>query len=479
MNKLHVLYKNILDFAGFTVDDDGSMRVVLNGRSFPADIDGKLLKFPYDASLKKLDPAKEIIFHPLQEFINRGESDVVRKLRRVINVRLNLSTLSMLDGLMEILSTPALHSKMNPQQRELIKSVDVVDEVFRGKFMAAATAAFAETPDALFVNIYTKKSGTFRGERHARVGVVSFPSSTDIPAGFQKIKEKDWKKVQQLLEFIFPGQEDGDAYNSFSDSTDCPWLDCLLRTSINVAGRLNELWAVYGKFINNENVIDFNLEWVDGFDDLNSYKKEIMMIPSQRGNEGEPEAKAEPTKPSVSMISAAALNPAPTPTVAAPVQETQFVDRRHHTPAAPIYGDAVQPLQPQYPGQVPGQVVAPAPVKHNADGKVSFDSLVQSSPMPMMMQPTQFNSPITQQQLQQQQLMQQAAMMQSPSMAAMVGMMPGMYPGGVMPGMAVDPWGRPVGVPMQQQMTQHQQMMQPQMQYDAWGRPVMPGIQGV
>jgi len=474
LNKLHTLYKNILDFAGFTVADDGNMFVSLNGREFPADIDGKLLKFPYDASLKNFDSTKEIIFHPLQEFINRGESDVVRKLRRVVNVRLNLSTLSMLDGLMEILSTPALHAKMNPQQRELIKSVGEVDEVFRGKFMAASTAAFAETPDALFVNIYTKKSGTFQGERHARVGVVSFPASTDVPAGFQKFKEKDWKKVVQLLDFIFPGQADGEAYNSYSDSTDCPWLDCLLRTSINIAGRLNELWSLYGKFINNENVIDFNLEWVDEFDNLDSYKKEIMMIPSQRGNEGEPDTKPAPVKQSVPMVTATALNPAPVP---APVQEQQFVERRHpvqSTQTTPIYGDAVQPLQPQYPGYGPGQMQAPVPVKHNADGKVSFDSLVQSSPMTAM--PQAFSSPITQQQQQMYQMAQQAAMMNSPSMAAMVGMapnmMPGMYPN---MGMPVDPWGRPVGM----QQTMMQPMMNQQMQYDAYGRPIMPGIQGV
>lgn len=474
-NKLYTLYQNILDFAGFRVEDDGKLLVTLNGREFPADIDGKQMMFPYDTALKKFEPEKHVIFHPLQEFINRGESDVVRKLRRVINIRLNLATLSMIDGLMMILSSPALHAKMNPQQRELIKSVDHVDEVLRGKFMSASTGAFGDNPDALFLNIYTKKSGTFKGERHARVGVVTFPIFDAVPDAFKKFKDADWKKILQIMEFIFPGEDEKEAYNGFSDSTDCPWLDCLLRTSINLTGRLNELWDLYGKFIDEENMIRFNMDWVDGFDNLQAYKKEIMMIPSQRGNEGESELHAKPsasTAPAMAMP-ASALNASPAP---APVQQTPAPapvatpQVQPAQPNKPIWGDAVQPAYPQMPGMSATAPVTPPPRKDN--GKVSFDSLATNNPMVTM--PTPFNSPIVAAQQNAQMLAYQAAMMNSPSMAAMAGVMPGMAPG-MMPPMQM-------GYPQQPQYPQYQQYPQQNMGYqlDPWGRPIMPGgIQGV
>ena len=449
MSKLHKLYQQILDFAGFKVEEDGELSITLNGRDFPADIDGKKLKFPYQDCLKNLDPEREIIFHPFQEYINRGESDVVRKLRRIINIRLNIATISVIDALMTVLSNPAVHSKLTPQQRELIKSVDVIDDVLRGRFMSMAAAGFSAAPDSLFVNIYTKKSGTFRGERHPRVGVVTFPGAVEKHAAFEKLKDKEFAKVMQVFAFAFPGYDEAEAYNGFSDSVDCPWLDCLLRTAANVAGRLNELWDMYGSFVDNENVIKFNLDWLEGIDNLNALKKEIALIPSQRGNEGADEAAQAQAQAAVThsqvgrpamTIPEASLNPPPVQNAApvhtqvpvAPVQEK------------PIWGDAVKPLPPS--AQQPLQV---APVARTSDGKVSFSDLMRAGQQNQPPQQPQFYQQPVQNavppHLYQQQLMQYQHMAaHSPTMASL---MP--HPAMSVP---VDPWGRPI-VHVQQQPT--------------------------
>lgn len=486
MNKLEKLYKDILSFAGFEVKDDGELLITMGDRTFPADIDGKLLRFPCKEALNAFDPEKHVIFHPLREFVNRGESDVVRKLRRVINVRLNLATLSLIDGLMTILSNPAMHAKMNPQQRELLKTVDVVDEVLRGKFMSMAPVAFAASPDCLFTNIYTKKAGVYQGTRHARVGIVNFPILSDRPEAFAKLKPADWEKIKQVITFIFPDLT-GEEFNSFSDHVDCPWIDCLLRTSANVAGRINELWGIYEKFIVDEaNVIRFDMDWVDDFENLAEYKKEIAMIPSQRGNEGErDDANVVDVKPTVSVpvkafdVPASQPKPAPVP-VSAPASTAMAATVQPTAAPAPLWGDAVKPMpvpimgQPgMHPGMMPSTMPQQAP-RPKTDGKVDLDDLVRNNPMVGM--PNGFRSPISAAAENAQMMAYQAAMMRSPSMAGMYGMNPGMMAQpGFQPGMGmVDPVAmHNYMLQQQQQQLYQQQMLQPQV--DMFGRPLHPG----
>lgn len=459
MNKLHTLYRQILTFAGFEVEKDDTLHIYLDGKDYPADIDGKKIKFPTDEALRAFDAEREVIFHPLQEFVGRGESDIVRKLRRILNVRLNLATLFVIDGLMDILSNQATHSKMNPEQRELLRSVSVVDGTLRAKFNSIAVSAFSESPDSLFVNMYLKKSGVYRGEKHARVGIVSFPIYSSEFSATKKFKKDEWETVLQIMRFVFPDSEtDPEAYNNFSDSNDCAWLSCLLNTSAGLAERINTLQDLYKEFLNPDNLIEFNMDWVDGFNNLEQYRKEIMMIPSQRGNEGvneavKAEAPVETSKPTVTInpgaLATPAARPAPTPSPApAPVIQPA------PTPASSIYGDAVRPLASQYPN---------APVNHpgsrqitkNADGKVNLDDLVVSPPSPMYPNPG-FNSPIAHAAQAAQMAAIQAAMMHSPSMAAAMGyQMPvGVYPQqnfhhpqmhGVQQGIAgYDNFGRPI-----------------------------------
>ena len=457
MNKLHTLYRQILTFAGFEVEKDDTLHIYLDGKDYPADIDGKKIKFPTDEALRAFDSEREVIFHPLQEFVGRGESDVVRKLRRILNVRLNLATLFMIDGLMDILSSQATHSKMNPEQRELLRSVGVVDGALRAKFNSVAVSAFSESPDSLFVNMYLKKSGTYRGEKHARVGVVSFPIYSPEFSATKKFKKDEWETVLQIMRFVFPDSEtDPEAYNNFSDSNDCAWLSCLLNTSAGLAERINMLQDLYKEFLNPDNLIEFNMDWVEGFNNLEQYRKEIMMIPSQRGNEGvnevaTVETPVESTKPTVTINPTALATPAARPTPApAPVPVVQPVP----APAPSIYGDAVRPLTPQYPNAPVGHPGA-KPIVKNADGKVNLDDLVGASTPAMYPNPG-FNSPIAQAAQMAQLAAMQAAMMQSPSMAAAMG------------------YQMPVGVYPQQNIHQpHMHAAQPGIAgYDNFGRPI-------
>lgn len=451
-NKLFNLYENILDYCGIKVNEDGTTRIVLGERSYPTEIDGKQLKMPYHENLKSFNPDKEVIFHPFQEHINRGESDVVRKLRKTINVRLNISIISLMDELLCLIASPAEHSKLNPQQRELLRSVGVVTDPMRGYFAEWCSKAFAESPDALFVNIYPKRHGKIRDEKHARVGVVSFPFYQAAKKYSGKIKAAEWEILYQLFEFIFPdsrpnGDNESEAYNGFSDSTDAPWLDCILKTSYNIAGRLNELYSLYREFLDDSNIISFNDKWVEAIDNLGAYRKEIAMIPSQSGNEGRIAQEPAPALPAPTPVQEPKSSPA-IPFNSNAIEQAINSNRQINQPQPqmavvnPAMTNVAPMMQPAQPQQT-----------YTSDGKLSFDSILQQNPMAAYS--PGMPSPIVAAAANAQQMAMHAQMMNSPSMMAAAMANQGMMQPGMM--------GMQPMQPMMQQGMHPGMMMQPGM----------------
>ena len=92
MSKLLHLYENILDYCSMKPDSKGKVNISFvfedgkDGEVTPAMLEGRQLVMPTPEQFKTYDPDKVIIFHPLQEYVNRGESEVVKSLRYQLNV---------------------------------------------------------------------------------------------------------------------------------------------------------------------------------------------------------------------------------------------------------------------------------------------------------------------------------------------------------------------------------------------------------
>ncbi len=89
--RLLKLYEAILKFCSMEPGDGGKIDIVTHDNRKPAMIDDLRLAMPTMENLRAGPDEKLIIFHPLREYIDRGESIVVRKLRHHINVRLNFA----------------------------------------------------------------------------------------------------------------------------------------------------------------------------------------------------------------------------------------------------------------------------------------------------------------------------------------------------------------------------------------------------
>lgn len=304
MTKLLDFYTDVLDYCNIVEGDDQFLSAKsLDGETEQSAIqvgDKKIL-LPRRENFKGFDAEKTLMFHPLREYIERGESDLVKRLRRCINIRINVTTFCLMSELIGIIASPAQHAKLSPEQRELILGAAELDAKSTELYIKVIGKLYTANPTAVFANLYLKKAGTYRGERHARVGVVNFGFYEQFKAvqdnkGLRAAEKEGFPKVFQ---FMFPGTPDDlEAYNSYSDSRTAPWFECLLRTSYVVTSRLNELIDLYEPFLSKETRdCRFNHDWVETLDNLDSLSKEIALIPMQQSSQVQEEEPAPKPAP--------------------------------------------------------------------------------------------------------------------------------------------------------------------------------------
>lgn len=476
MNKLRKLYTDILEYCSMHPNDNGEISLSLTGDDYqPVMIEGRRLVLPTDEQLRKFDPEKVVVFHPLQEHVNRGESEIVKALRYQLNVRINYTTMILAAELLTLVASVAEHRNLTPEQRELLLEVKSGDIAVAARFTEFCLKYYSDkSPEnkgmatRLFSNIYLKKAGTFEGKKHSRVGVVQFPIYELLNNPDTKLKKGDKEIFESLINFIFPGSKDeNEAYNNFSDNRDAPWLDCLLKTADNLTSRLNELIELYAPYIKDAEKFKFEDVWRDGMENLEDYRNEIRMIPVQRGNEGTVEREG-------SQESSA--KPIPTPPPADKREHwTPPAEKSVYNVAPPMQQRPMQPMPMQQPMQpMPMQPMQQQPMQqpgpgliYTPDGKLDFNSIERTNPM--VAASAFVSTPITEWQ-RAQAMQQQMQMMQMnpmhPAVAAnyhppMMGMHPGqMYQDPRMAGMQQMPMQpMPMMQPMQQGYPQ--QMQQP------------------
>lgn len=343
------LYESILRFSGFETDNEGYIYSSLAEHKQPAFIEGCRLVLPVNNHLRNFKPNEKIIFHPFSENILRGESKVLQKLKHTINVRLNYTIGMIAQSLLNLVASPELHSKLSPEQLQLLVAVSEADEKtvlnFLNQIMVPGIKA---KPDSLFTHIYLKRGGQLKGKNYARLGVTTFAFYREITAEhkvYEKLRVKDRETYKNLFEFMFPGiGTNPDAYNFGTDGNTAPYLEALLQTAALTASQLNLLLTLYSDYIENHKKLMFDSDWLDFFGDLSKFESQIRRIPVQTGNDGELTVIEEP------------------------VVATE-------KPAVPSFS-----YPTQAPVQMPGVPQAPSPELKVTKQGIDFKSLVQSNP---------------------------------------------------------------------------------------------------
>ena len=453
MSNLIDIYKNILAFAGMHTDDTDMVSVKIGDKSEPVLLDGKRLVLPTQEHLGNAYATSKIIFHPLNENIIRGESDVVCKLRTSFKVKFNYTTAVLGQTLLKICASIAEHKHLTPDQSEMLSEIKDVDDNTFVTFGKIIVAAMKSNADKAFVNVFLKSGAKLGDRKYSRAGIVSFPMYEELVKGADnvfgvKLRVKDRKAYIQLFEYMYTHIKEPHLYNIGSNSQIAPCLEALLNTSAQLAENLNRVINLFKDKIDNADALLFDSDWMDGFDKLEDLIPQIRNIPIQSGNDGANKSAAAP-QPTVQQSPVVY----PNQPVQQPVQ--QMPQQPMMQQPQPMYNQVPQQMQqPQQPGLVKTEngLDFRSVLRNNQ----AVAQTVMNNPMSMSTMPQQMMYPNQMQQMPQQ---PRWAQPQQPMMQQMPQQM--MYPNQMQQSMMQQ---MPMQMMPQQQMPMMQQVPQ-QMMY--------------
>jgi hypothetical protein len=434
--KLLSVYRAILDYASMAADSQGYVKNAHGDSRESILIEGKQLVLPLPEQLRNFDSKQKIIFHPMAENIFKGESEIIQLLKKRICIKLNISTAAIIQALINIVASPDLHGRMNPQQAELFSVNMDADVKTLTNFVKIMTVGIKTKPESAFVSMYLNRGGVYRGSKHSKVSVMTFPlyeqltKEAKVPNGISlehlRIKDKDC--ITKLFQFIFPGLEMPEQYNYGADTTIAPFLDALMMGSARVASKINDIVELYKDYIDDAESVMFTSEWLDDIVNMDNLKNDIRRIPIQQTMDG-------------SVVVEPVEEIKPVTTVQMPVQNT------------PVSQPVVQK-------------------SNTSKGKVSFDEAVQNNQMAAPVYNAMQNNQFAQNQIQQNyppvaynqlgQPVNQFGQVVMPQVAY--------QPQPMMQQIPLDPYGRPLQPPAYS-MNNPQQFNQPQ----GWPQPAVTG----
>lgn len=486
------LYTGVLTSIGCFIDSQGYISQSIAGSEpVPIDIDSRRLVLPTPEVLQVLDNSRMIAFHPVCENITMGNSPVIEKFRRMVQLSIatRISTLAY-DLLFAVVGddTKQLSSPITTVAKQIPdankKTLGLLEKVLQSM----------NGEDRTPIRIYLKRQAEVGGVKFRREAAVYFPLMEEFadnkPADMiydVKMSQKQKATLRQLFNIILPNIEVPNQYSIGSNSTVAPNFDALLRVTYQLCREIGACAYHYRKYLN---VADYrtDLTWGDEEINLSEY---AQYIPTLDGNDGViANATANqqstmvnvpgmPTMATPGAIGATNMhagiatvqNPGVVSPVAPPVQKpfrglgttppaTSSIGLGNQNAATrvahaqPITNPSIYANPPQMgmPGMMPGQMMP----------QMGMPGMMPGMPMPGMM----------------------PGMGMMPQMGMMPGMgmpMPGMMPPmGMQPmmGMGMPGQGAPFPAVGQQpqQMPQQAQMMQQPMMQQQMMYPGMPGM---
>lgn len=436
--KLLEIYKSILKAAHLLVDDEGFISRFRYGKKEPWLIGEKRAVLGTPEQLSGPGDGT-VVFHPLYEYLSRGESQVTAEYRRVMAESLHDRYLALARKLIEIAGSQQMHALLSPEQSEFLSYVPDADATMLDNFDKLCEAMPEGQNQKTFVSIFARRGGKLDDKTHHRVCIVSFPlykqlvkdgeerealmaeRKAQTKADKDKAKKTDEKDKKipnetygvelrgkdresfiKLFEYMIPDIAVENAYSTPSNSNIAPFMDCIMGSVQKLAGPLNDLVARFeNKLEGAEKVLMVEDAWVDAFVNLAAIHVEIQKTPMQAGNEGESvrqameaeaRAKATPGAPppvegapgarEVASQPAAGDEVAPAGFRLPPKREEpvrHHLPQTHHQPApyAPPPGQAPY-VPPGAPYQPPGGY-PPPPQQHGPQGN-DWRSMVRSNP---------------------------------------------------------------------------------------------------
>lgn len=391
-NNLMDVYKSMLGTVGMDVTSDGYVRMSIGeGEYLPVTgQDGKSVVIPLPERLRDPNIGNLEVFHLLSENSKvNNSSDLMTRYRHWLINRYNLAIAGLGGVLLGIAADGERTKRLRPDQQDFLALVVDADVTSLQTFSKIADICSKPSQvQKVFMSMYLRQAAVNKLDKKSyhRVATVTFPFFEELkkldeeateakkaPKGQKKqkvenvifdvpIRIKDRAIFMGLMHYLIPGLDQPHAYDLGSNSNIAPSIDALMRAFYPLAKHLNEIVIAF-KGVDNEidralEEIEFDLDWMDGFQNLDALWPQIRMTPNQNAGVID-----EPT------------NTAPTAAHAAIANQPSPVTPPWPTPAQP------QPV-PAYgqPQGYPAPAVAPQPqAQRSSGGGVSVAEMMAAS----------------------------------------------------------------------------------------------------
>lgn len=289
--KMLELYENVLNSLSHEVTDDGFVTTKEeNGVSLPIEVDGKRLVIPMPNLLSEGD-ARNIFFHPLKENIANGPSKVLEWFRSVVNEEMSGEFGASVYSLLATAADTNTHKTLTPQQSEVM---DAVKSAKAGALKTFHSFILKSKKNNIpFVHVYLKRGGKDpkTGEVYRWLATVTFPMYERFvkdPASITGTapSKPDQKAIKDAIEFLYPGIGTDQQYSYGSNSVQASKFDALLGAIKNLRA---QIFAVAEILKDTHFFTEFDqptMVWSDYVGNLEHFKKEVLFVPMQAGNEG-------------------------------------------------------------------------------------------------------------------------------------------------------------------------------------------------
>lgn len=352
--KMLDFYKAILETASLTSDEVGRVSVKIDDQEAPLTIKGQRLVLPTREYMRQEDKSGIIMFHPLQEVITQGESEVMARYRTCINTWLNYVVGNLMSHLIKLAASPGLHARLRPDQLDVLRIFKDADEKLFTNFSQLVKAMPAGSTDKCFVNIFLKPKARNGDVIHRRGAIVNFPLHAELVANETKpfgvsLRKKDGPAIRALIEYVFPDGITTGGYNAFSTSDTVPTLEVMLNCIEKLAECVNAQISDFQEVIPELKDLEIVCGWEEAAKDLSQFDGEVRMTPMQKGNEGAAEtSQPAPAGPQAGATQWVNRTPQPAP-AQAPAADTGII----YTANGKIDFAAMSRRQPMQQGQMP------------------------------------------------------------------------------------------------------------------------------
>lgn len=281
-------YRGILTDVNITLDDDDNAVFVFGeGDSVPATVDERQLFLPTRQRLKSIDPAHSVAFHPLCQNVLRGDSQVLKALKKYVTISLSTRIHLAMIHLGELAIQTELHEHLQPRQAAFLQKVTDYKKRTHVTTKQLIKAANFEDRDRALVSTYIRKGGEVGNRKWSQACIVNYPMRQSLDAEGVTVGDvkfyshKDKEAVKALFDYILP---DHTKYSQGSNSSVAPNLDALLKSFHKIAKQLNKIFDRFEDVIPQFEAAKYDLEWWDA----REYLKEMSLtIPALEGNDGE------------------------------------------------------------------------------------------------------------------------------------------------------------------------------------------------